>query len=265
VLAAARQQTRVSVDDLPMLAIVTLAYALYRFTLCRYVLRTIGSILKVKDVMKFTHRSFDMLHYTISGALGFVALLQQPYGHCAVWAWNCGEFLGQHPDGFVCSVLEKVYYLLFTAYYVVDFFYTHTVREPIVYKIHHIVSVSMIVACVILKSPVVGPSIMLLHDAVDIPLYVGKILLYLGFKIPKDVSLVLFVFMCTWFRIINYPMIIWHCLQTAKHGPEFPVLYKFTCGLLCVLYGLHCVWEVKIARNVIGVLRGSGVHDDRSD
>jgi hypothetical protein len=123
----------------------------------------------------------------------------------------------------------------------------------------------MIVACVILKSPVVGLSIMLLHDVVDIPLYCGKILLYLGFGLPKDIFLASFTVICTWFRIITFPIVIYHCLQQAMRGAEYQRLYNMTCGLLCLMYSLHLVWEVKILRNVYNVLRGGKIHDDRSD
>jgi hypothetical protein len=201
----------------------------------------------------------------LSGLIGLCALSQQPYGFCVYWAKDCGGYLSQVPDGFVCSVLEKLYYLVFTSYYIVDFFYTYTVSEPNVYRAHHAVSVLMILACVALKSPVVGPSIMLLHDAVDIPLYCGKILLYLGFGLPKDLCLVTFGILCTWFRIVNFPIIIYHCIQQAKRGAEHQGLYNATCGLLCAMYGMHLMWEAKIIRNVIGVLNGGQVHDDRSD
>jgi hypothetical protein len=153
----------------------------------------------------------------------------------------------------------------FTAYDLVDFFYTYMLSEPTVYKIHHIVCVAMILACVLLKSPVVGHSIMLLHNAVDIPLYCGKILLYLGFGLPKTICLVTFVVLCTWFRIINFPIIVYHCFQQAKRGADHQALYNATCGLLCPMYALHLILEAKIIRNVVRVLKGAKVHDDRSD
>jgi hypothetical protein len=265
VLAYLSQPTAVSSSDLPMLALVTIAYAFYRRFMTQRVFDPLGRAAKVKYFFKWRHRSFDLLHYSVSGFIGLCALARQPYGFCVYWARDCGGFLSQRSDGFVCSIFEKVYYLLFTAYYIVDFWYTHTVSEPTVYKVHHFVCVAMIFACVVLKSPVVGPSIMLLHDAVDIPLYLGKILLYLGFGLSKDIALVAFVLLCTWFRIINFPIIIYHCLQQARRGAEHQALYNATCGLLCAMYALHIVWEVKILRNVIGVLRGGGIHDDRSD
>jgi hypothetical protein len=123
----------------------------------------------------------------------------------------------------------------------------------------------MISSCVVLKSPVVGLSIMLLHDFVDVPLYVGKVLLYLGFRRIKDAFLYSFVISYYWFRIINYPTIVYHCIQTGRGEPENPVLYRGTCVLLVVLYILHVVWAAKVARNVWGVIRGQAPHDDRSD
>jgi hypothetical protein len=106
---------------------------------------------------------------------------------------------------------------------------------------------------------------MLLHDFVDIPLYIGKVLLYLGFTTLKDVFLFCFVGAYAWFRMTNYGLIVYHCLQTARGEPEMPVLYKATCVLLCALYVLHMVWAAKICRNLWGIVEGQEAHDDRSD
>lgn len=260
-----RHITKVSTSDLPLLGIVSGFYLLYRYFMCNFIINKIGSALNVKNLFKFTHRGFDLIHYTVTGTIGLLAMSQRPYFHCVYYAAHCGEFLSQNPNGFECSVFEKVYYILFTAYYIVDLFYMKTSSEPGMILIHHIVCLSMIFSCVVLKSPVVGPSIMLLHDAVDIPLYLGKILLYLGFGLAKDISLAIFAILCTWFRIINYPMIIYHCIQIACGNPEYPTLYRGTCALLCALYILHLIWEEKIMENVIEIIQGSPIHDNRSD
>ncbi|OHT00586.1 longevity assurance protein [Tritrichomonas foetus] len=260
-----RQMTVVDQSDLKYLGYASVVYFVYRYIMCNYILNKIGKACRVKNVMKFTHRSFDMVHYVLTCAVGLIAMGQRPYGHCVYYAKNCGDYLGQNPNGFECTILEKIYYIQFTTYYVVDLFYIWTSNEPIMLIIHHFVCISMIFSCVLLKSPVVGPSIMLLHDLVDVPLYVGKILLYLGFNTAKDFALYSFAILCTWFRIINYPMIIYHCLKIAVNDPYMPILYRGTCCLLCVLYILHLIWQKKILDNVIEIIHGAEAHDNRSD
>jgi hypothetical protein len=257
--------TVVSKNDLPLLGSLSFVYLAYRYVMCKFVLNTLGMLANVKDVQKFTHRAFDMIHYVSSGILGLIALSSRPYAITVFWAKDSAELLAPDPLGFECTVLEKIYYLLFCAYYIVDVGYLWTVTEPVVYFIHHVACVAMITSCVVLKSPVVGLSIMLLHDFVDIPLYVGKIFLYLGFTTLKDLSFVVFVIGYAWFRITNYPMIVYHCLQTARGDPEMPTLYRATCVLLCLLYLLLVVWAGKICRIIWGIIRGNEVHDDRSD
>lgn len=266
--AQLKEMTEVSAADLPLLGKVCVGYFIYRMIMCYGILKNVKKILKLKVKVsdtKFIHRTFDCIHYVITGIIGVAALSQRPYGKCAVWAKECHEALGQNPDGFICTVFEKIYYIQFTAYYITDLLFIWTVREPVMFTIHHLVSIGMIFACVVLKSPVVGPSIMVLHDVVDIPLYVGKIFLYLGFDLLKDVSLVIFAIGCTWFRIVNYPIIIYHCLVRAFGQPEHPVLYRSTCVLLCILYCLHLIWEYKIGTNVYGIIKGQPIHDNRSD
>jgi hypothetical protein len=162
-------------------------------------------------------------------------------------------------------VLEKVYYIIYIAYYLVDFFYTHTTTEPGVFKIHHVVTLSMVVSAIVLNSPAVGPSLMLLHEVVDVPLYTGKIFVYLGLELQQSIALCVFAISCTWFRIINYPIICYHCACIALSGPDKPVLYMITAGTMWVLYALHLIWEYKIIRNALKGLRGIAIHDDRSD
>jgi hypothetical protein len=260
-----RELTLVSKDDIPLLAIVALFYSVYRAVMCRVVLQTFAKILRVKNEVKFIHRTFDCIHYVVTTVIGAVALGMRPYWLCTYWAKNCGEFMGQNPNGFECTVLEKIYYMLFAAYYIVDLGYVWTVNEPKLILLHHFLTLSMVFACVVLRSAVTGLSIMLLHDLVDLPLYLGKVLLYLGFSRSKDFCLWLFVILCTWLRIINFPFIIKICIQVSISAHFHRTVYRVSCGFLCALYGLHLIWQWKILTNIWGIIKGQAVHDNRSD
>ena len=254
------------VDDLKTLAYFFVGNFIFRWIMCHYVLNKIGEALKVKRLFKFTHRSFDMIHYTITWAIGTCGILKRPYGFCIFFAKDCGQYMYQLPEeGFICSYFEKIYFMQFTAYYLVDFFYCYTSSEPVLIFIHHCVSLTMIFACVFLKCPATGLTIMVLHDFVDVPLYIGKIFLYLGFNRVKDVTLVIFAIFCTWFRLTNFPILIYHCLKRAIKNPYRPILYRCTCALLCCLYCLHLIWEKRIWDNFISWIHGTPIHDDRSD
>ena len=186
-----------------------------------------------------------------------------PYGHCYYYAGDCKDFMWQNPNGFELTVFEKIYYMAFFVYYSVDIFFVYTTREPYIMILHHLVTLSEIVHCVYLQSPVVGLSIMLLHDITDTPL--GKVLLYCGSKHLKDYFLIIFGISCTYFRIINYPMIVFNVFKVGYGTSIHPTVYYIEECFLVVLYMMHLYWEYKIYTNVVEVIRGKPIHDNRSD
>lgn len=260
-----QQMTTISTADIPIFICSFFAYMIYRLIMVKYVLKKIGTLLNVKFPIKFVHRAFDMIHYISDTILGTLALAQRPYGHCFYYAGDCKDFMWQNPNGFELTVFEKIYYIVFFTYYSVDVFFVYTTREPYLMILHHFVTLSEIVHCVYLQSPVVGLSIMLLHDITDTPLYMGKVLLYCRSKYLKDYCLVIFGISCTYFRIINYPMIVYNVFQVGYGTLIHPTVYYIEESFLVVLYLMHVYWEYKIFTNVVEVFRGKPIHDNRSD
>ena len=258
------KMTTISKADIPLFAGCCVVYLAYRLFMVNYILKALGQALKVKRLHKFTHRTFDMIHYVVSSVIGVMALSRRPYGKCFVWAKDCRDMLWQNPEGFELTLFEKLYYMLVFIYYTVDIGFMNTSSEPLMILIHHIVTISEIACCVVLQSPVVGLSIMLLHDITDLPLYLGKFFVYIGSKL-KDVTLAMFAISCTWFRIVNYPIIVYHVYFVGKGTKIYPWLYWTEYALLIVLYGLHLIWQAKIIENLVQVLRGGAIHDNRSD
>jgi len=269
-------------DDVPLWIFVICCYGLYRYIICHFLLKKIALFLqsklwsKSKDkkaksdkmIMKFTHRTFDLIHYTSSALLGLFALHSRPYFRSVFFAGGCQEHFLQHPI-YECTVIEKIYFMVFTAYYVIDFFYLFTNTSDIyTLFIHHVITLGMIFSSVFLCVPVLGLSIMLLHDVVDVPLYSGKIFSYLSFTRAKDVSLLVFAVMCTWFRMINYPIIVYYAIKNIPTVSFLKSLYVPTCGLLLGLYGCHIYWFIRILYAAISIFTGQGekaIRDNRSD
>ena len=269
ILDKLNQITTLSYSDLPIFLLCSIVYYIYRLVLSDIFILELKRIISYdpeKDKhQRFIPRFFDTVHYIISGIIGLFATLQRPYAHCFAFALNCFDFLQQNPDGFILTLFEKIYFIFFTSYYVVDLFYVHTSPEPIVIIIHHIVCLGMIFSCIALKVSVVGLSIMLLHDVVDIPLYVAKICNYCKLDLARDILFVVFAVLCTWFRIINFPIIIKHCIVIGIKDPYLPLLFRGTCVLLCIMYILHLKWEYQILNVAYKSLKGIQVHDSRSD
>jgi ceramide synthetase len=263
-----RHMTTISLDDLPVFSGVVLTYGIYRCVLCYGVLVKIANVLHLKAGMKFVHRTFDCIHYTISMFIGLAAHVGRPYSQCVYWAGRCAADLLPTPGAFICTYLEKVYYMVFTAYYVVDLAFIKTVpHDWKALGCHHLTTVAMILFAVLLRVPVIGLVVMLLHDVTDVPLYVGKVAGYLRWNLLKDVTLLSFVGLCTWFRMVNYLLLVglmWWNLPLITH---LKGLYVFTATLLLVLYGLHIYWHIKIMKAFFGALHfgEAEIRDTRSN
>lgn len=143
--------TTLSFNDIPLYIEISVLYAIYRLILTYGLIAKVAKVSNIKSDktrFKFTHRTFDLIHYTFSTLLGLFALSSQTYSHCFYYSFNCGtEFMQQFEpkDGCIMSVLEKIYYMLFTAYYVVDVFFLWTNTSNILLMIlHHTTTLSLI-------------------------------------------------------------------------------------------------------------------------
>jgi len=184
------QLTTIGPDDSLLFGGVVAAYAVYRHLMSKTFLQKIATFLRVKYPLKFIHRAFDLIHYVSSAVIGLLALSSRPYGRCVAWADGCRAALLPTQSACVCTIFEKIYYMTFCAYYVVDVMFIPTVPNDVVaLTFHHIATISMIVFSVLLRVPVIGVVIMLLHDVVDVPLYFGKVAGYLGFKSVSEAAM----------------------------------------------------------------------------
>lgn len=114
-------------------------------------------------------------------------------------------------DAVYLSIGEKIYYMLFTAYYFVDIFFLWTNNhDHLILCVHHATTLSLIFISGYIRTTVIGICVMLLHDIVDVPLYLGKVCTYLNIKHMQDIALLTFAILCAWFRMINYPGVIAH-------------------------------------------------------
>jgi hypothetical protein len=166
---------------------------------------------------------------------------------------------------FEVTMAEKMYYVLFMAYTIVDVGFIWTTTETIMMSLHHAATISMIAAVTALRGPGLCMAIMLLHDVCDVPLLTAKVSAYLGLEALKNVSFVVFVLVCTWCRLVNFLLIIitaWGQLSGALY---LHWLWRATTLCAMGLYCLHLIWEWKILRIVSITVRGGGVRDTRSD
>jgi hypothetical protein len=262
------QPTTLGPDDLFTFAGIVVGYGIYRYVVTYGFLVRLMHALKVKAGMRFVHRSFDLIHYVLSFGIGLLASAGRPYQHCIYWTVGCKAELAPTSGAFVCTVIEKLYWMLFSAYYMVDAFFIWTVPYGMVpLACHHVATCTMSVFAVLCRVPGIGLSMMVLHDLSDVPLYLGKVAGYLGWRYTKDVSMVIFVFTYTLFRMMNLPMIAYYAWANYSSEVYLPTLYVITVSLLTVLISLHVFWYWKIVKSVVALITvgEKGMRDTRSD
>lgn len=118
----------------------------------------------------------------------------------------------------------------------------------------------------------VGSLVLVIHDAADIFLELGKMLRYIPGKMTELLLNVVFgVFIIVWSgsRLFFYPLLIYSAilegplLVASKHWPLMVlVLYV----MLIMLQVLHVIWSMMIVRIVVNTLKPEGeIADERSD
>lgn len=265
-----RESTTITPSDLPLFGLTCLVYLIWRLFLSKLILPWIGRVTKVekKQMFKFIHRGFDCIHYFTSTTIGLLALHDKEYFKCCFWAQECGEMFAQTPDGFRCTGWEKLYYFVFCAYYAVDVLFLFTTPKDLFFMgLHHAITVGMIGLSVVVRVPVIGLVIMLLHDFVDVPIYLGKVLTYMKVRILKDIALLSFGVFLVYFRLINLPQVIYHCWKNTATTTFKTNLYIFNWSMLIVLMICHLHWFHKTVQAIIKVIKvgEKAITDPRSD
>ncbi|KAK8835537.1 sphingosine N-acyltransferase lag1 [Tritrichomonas musculus] len=269
------QLTTLGFDDFPLFFEVCLLSATFRLFVSYFLISKISKLIKFKTDyirFKFTHRGYDLVHYSISALIGSVAIQQRPYRHCFYFSFDCGdEFMQQTEprDRCIMSNIEKIYYMFFTAYYIIDLFFIWTNKsDKKLLTLHHFTTISLILISIYIRTHVIGVNVMLLHDVVDVPLYFGKIFTYLGLKNAQDFSLLLFGLLCTWFRMICFPGVIYNGIKNGlKQIPEHLTFYCIEGGILFILMFCHIMWFIRIVEGVINIFtKGKdAICDNRSE
>ncbi|KAK8847143.1 sphingosine N-acyltransferase lag1 [Tritrichomonas musculus] len=267
--------TSIGLNDFPLFLGVCAVSGIVRLFLTYCILTPISKRITFKSEFvrfKFIHRGFDFIHFSFSTITGFLALMSRPYYHCFYYTFNCGkEFVQQAEptDRVILSRFEKFYYMIFTAYYIVDVFFiwTNTTDRRIL-MLHHFISVTLILNSIYIRTQVIGVCVLLLHDVVDAPLYLGKVCTYLQFKKMQDIALLVFAAACTWFRIICLPGVIVYAFITVfKHNPDHYPFYCLEAGILLILLYCHLYWFKRIVMAAINIFTqgADAICDNRSD
>jgi hypothetical protein len=269
------EDTTITISDFPLVLGVAAVYYIYRRILTKFLLEPLSTFITHSDAkkqsqhrFKFVHRSFDLIHYLTAFFVGSLAAHCVPYGRCPFYFGGCEVYSFQTKPCFVCSRIEKAYYCLFVGYYISDVPFITTVNDVWIQSFHHVICFCLESLSVLSSRPVILFSCNLLHDTVDVFLYLGKVLTYLKFKKLADVVLLTFAGFYLWFRLINFGIVIytfWFLDVGKQEG--YAGAYLACKFLVFALLLCHIIWFYQIARAFAKtVLFGrKEIRDSRSD
>lgn len=260
-----RSETTIAGTDIKYVLLAACVFAVYRLLVSNLFLKPLSILVSEKHRYKFVHRGFDAIHYLTASIIGLLAFSQRPYGHCPFYFLNCRPYIGCTGENVVCSVFEKIYYYVFSAYYFSDVLWIKTNKTYVIFTFHHIMTLGMLYVCILSARHVVGMSIMLLHDCVDVFLYVGKITSYLEIKKISDISFLIFAVSFLYLRLFGCLGIIYIIVTDEKPQPHHYWAYFIGRTFFCGLYCCHIIWGSQIIKALIKIFQGDKIHDTRSD
>jgi hypothetical protein len=273
-LSCLTEETTITGADLPALLAASAGYLVYRLGLTQWILKPLSSFVthpnrekQDSQRSKFIHRSFDCVHYLTVVILGISAAFLRPYGRCPFAFFGCEKY-AQQTEPYVCSRIEKVYFFVFMSYYISDFPYIWTTSDVKMLIFHHIVSFALMFCAVRCGRPVITFSCNLLHDVVDVFLYLGKVLTYLNFKTLADISMLTFAATYFWLRLVNFATVIYSFWfldvgEQRGHVWEYQACRVLVFGLLIC----HLIWFGLILKGLLKfATKGrQEIRDTRSD
>ncbi|KAF7699420.1 hypothetical protein HF521_004162 [Silurus meridionalis] len=211
---------------------------------------------------KFREASWRFGFYLCSFLGGLVALHDKP------WFYDLHEVFVGFPKQ---TLLDSQYW-----YYVIEMsFYGSLIFSVAVdvkrkdFKeqlVHHWATLTLLSFSWCANYIRIGTLVMLVHDAADVLLELGKVFNYAGWKFTCNILFILFTvtFMIT--RLVIFPFWLIHCTwvySLEEYQPFFG--YYFFNTILVVLLLLHVFWASLILRMAIKLVLGEMKGDERSD
>ncbi|KAG2382746.1 hypothetical protein C9374_005326 [Naegleria lovaniensis] len=236
------------------------------------------------------------LYYSASAIFGIIILYDAP------WFWDLSHLVMGYPEeqtGYEISSFARLYLLLGAAFYFQALFsllfIDERMKDFVEMLIHHIVTIVLIVWCVISYYHRIGTLVLLLHDVVDVFLYIAKTLNHLKFERTCETVFVGFVLSFFVLRLIYLPYLIIHSLFYTFNSWDYPQRYyvfryvtnvhdyfeissygacclKYCVSsfwsliaLLVVLVLLHIFWFSLVTKMIVNIVSGKGKQDIREN
>lgn len=219
-------------------------------------------ITKQKALMRFAEQAWGFTFALTSWSCGMILFYRSPY-----WL-DMDAFYANYPER-TLSPTFKLYYLGQLAFWLqcILALNLEAKRKDYVQMFgHHVLTSTLLIASYAFHTTRVGQVILMLMDFSDIFLPLAKMLKYTGHQRSCDAAFV--VFLTSWLVTRHYLLgsVILHAHRTRPIVlPSGDNITWIFVALLTGLEGLICLWSLAIGRVLLGILRGSGADDSRSD
>ena len=157
---------------------------------------------------------------------------------------------------------SRMFYLVSLAFWTSCLFFLgiETVRKDFFQMLmHHIVTVTLIGMSFVFNFHRFGLVVLLLHDVVDIFLYIAKCCMYKKHRVGSDIFFAVFA---TFFLIARLILLPIYCLIPGYIFSRQVPVAMFLAVLLTFLYCLHIFWWLMIWRLIVKTFNGSAVETD---
>lgn len=233
-------------------------------------LRRKQASLKLTVHEKFVDNFYTWVYKSLFFVYGLKVISQQPYFHDIS---NCWE---NYPHQAVDDGLWW-YYMIgvsFCTSQTISFINQPIKTETIVIIIHHFITVALLGFSWVTNCVRIGSLILLLHEASDTVILIGKVFRYLKYEKTTDCCFALFI--VVWFttRVYIFPTFILKSIMfdLPANITDIPALYVFEI-LLFGIFALNMKWTVmiiamiyrKLVQGVVDDLRSSDEYDTNED
>lgn len=213
---------------------------------------------------KFNDFGWQFTYYMFYWIFGMIVVATEP------WCYDLELAVEDYPRTSITKAFWWYYMTAIGFYYTQTFLLFTSVRRYDFYPLlsHHVCTICLLIFCWVINFARASSISLLVHECVDIPLALGKLVFYSGKTSVSD-SMV-FPFFFIWFstRLVLYPF---HVLRGSLFvfprviGTIWPAYYLLNTFMLSLL-GMHLMWTKEVLVLVKGKLfTKNTLTDHRSD
>jgi hypothetical protein len=221
-----------------------------------------------KEAWKRGDAEFHILCYALLWAAGMLCIWNEVaslWSH-GFWFPINTSYLWHRES--ILAAGSRIFYLFQFAFYLQGFVFLLFATNPKrvdhnVFVAHHIVTLFLVGASYALGWTRSGLCIFVLHDLSDMFLHLGKYGKFLESETLAMIAWGMFILTYVLFRLVYFPQIVYSS-WTEFDDPTTGHVEKYSFSIaLTMLFFMHCIWGVFIAKSVVKSLKNRTLTDAR--